>query len=553
MSDLHKSKPFLWTLFLLFCAVWFYTLGARTLVPTDEGRYAEMAREMVVTGDWITPRLNGIKYFEKPPLQVWVTAAAFEVFGLGEWQARLWTGLCGLLGVLLVFHAGRRVFSEKVGFTAALVLGSSFWWAGLGHINSLDMGLSGMMTLALCGVLLGQNPAASAKERKVWMLLCWAGMGLALMSKGLIGLLIPGAVLVLYTLIARDWAIWQRLHMLPGLLVFFAIVTPWHVAVSLRNPEFAHFYFIHEQFQRFTSKIHHREGPLYYFVPLLIAGILPWLTVLVQSVWAGPRSDPAKAFRPITLLTIWAVFIFCFFSISSSKLPGYSLPIFPALALLIALHLQNVGARTWLVAGGFTGFLGVVGLATLSKLPSLTHDPLDLPFYQAALPNAVIGAFILALSGGLVLWWVWKKRSDLGERAVLALAIGGFLAGQFAMQATEPYGHYRSGLPLVPAIQQELTPGAKLYAVGMYDQTLPFYLERTMTLVEHADELEFGLGQEPQLWHPTLDGFIAEWINGKKAVGICAIDTYAELQKRGVPMRVVARDAKRIIIANDIK
>src|SRR5947209_16200313 len=117
MRELHKSKSFVWILFLLFCIIWCYMLGARTLVPTDEGRYAEMAREMVATNDWITPRLNGIKYFEKPPLQIWMTAAAFEVFGLGEWQARLWTGVCGFIGILLTAYAGRRVFGGRVGFT----------------------------------------------------------------------------------------------------------------------------------------------------------------------------------------------------------------------------------------------------------------------------------------------------------------------------------------------------------------------------------------------------------------------------------------------------
>src|SRR5579872_7504044 len=126
MRELHKSKTFVWVLFLLFCIIWCYMLGARTLVPSDEGRYAEMAREMVATGDWITPRLDGLKYFEKPPLQTWMNALTFELFGLGEWQARLWSGLCGLFGIALVTYTGRRVFNPWVGTTAGLVLASSF-------------------------------------------------------------------------------------------------------------------------------------------------------------------------------------------------------------------------------------------------------------------------------------------------------------------------------------------------------------------------------------------------------------------------------------------
>ncbi|MGZ5819700.1 MAG: ArnT family glycosyltransferase, partial [Burkholderiaceae bacterium] len=213
MNDPYKSKSLLWGLFILFCLFWLYALGARVLVPTDEGRYAEMAREMVVTGDWITTRLNGIKYFEKPPLQTWMNALTFEVFGFGEWQARLWTGLNGLLGIVLVAYTGKRVFNYRVGITAGLVLASSFWWAALGHVNTLDMGLSGMMTIALCALLIGQRNDATERERRNWMMACWAGMALAVLSKGLIGLVLPGAVLVLYTFIARDWAIWKRLHL----------------------------------------------------------------------------------------------------------------------------------------------------------------------------------------------------------------------------------------------------------------------------------------------------------------------------------------------------
>jgi 4-amino-4-deoxy-L-arabinose transferase-like glycosyltransferase len=294
MRALHESKSFVWTLLILFILVWLYMLGVRTLVPTDEGRYAEMAREMVATQDWITTRLNGIKYFEKPPLQTWMNAITFELFGLGEWQARLWTGLCGLFGIGLVAYTGRRIYNGRVAFYAALVLGSSFYWAGMGHINSLDMGLSGMMTLALCSLLLAQRYEANAKQQRNWMLLCWAGMALAVLSKGLIGIVLPGAVLVLYTLVARDWGIWKRLHLIKGLIVFFAITTPWFVLVSQRNPEFLEFFFIHEHFQRFTTKIHSRVGPWYYFIPLLLLGILPWLGVFFQSMFNSIRRQPSE-------------------------------------------------------------------------------------------------------------------------------------------------------------------------------------------------------------------------------------------------------------------
>lgn len=559
MRELHNSKPFVWGLLLVFLAIWFYALGARTLVPTDEGRYAEMAREMVATGDWVTPRLNAIKYFEKPPLQNWMNAITFELFGLGEWQARLWTGLCGLLGVFLAGYTGRRLYGPRVGFHAALVLGSSAFWMALAHINTLDMGLAGMMTLALCGLLLGQHNGASARERRNWMLVCWAGMALAVLSKGLIGVVLPGAVLVLYTLFSRDWAIWKRLHPVAGVLLFLAITVPWFVLVSLKNPEFLRFFFIHEHFQRFTSKIHHRAGPWYYFIPILLLGIIPWLGVLAQSLWRGLREGIATAagtaagFQPKKLLLVWSVFIFVFFSISGSKLPSYILPIFPALALLIACYLEQVPARTVQISGALLALAGAAGLATMHLIPGLTDIAFEVPLYQAYVPW-VGAASALGVAGGAAVIWLARRRT---QWALLILAATGFLSAQLLMLGHEPLGRYASGIDLVPAIEAELTPDTPIYAVGRYTQTLPFYLRRTMIMVEHADELEFGLKQEPQLWIPSRDAFVAQWnadhAAGKKAVAILHPDIYTDFKRRGVPMRVIGEDPRRVVVTDDVK
>jgi 4-amino-4-deoxy-L-arabinose transferase-like glycosyltransferase len=552
MTELHKSKKIAWGLLVFFCIIWFYMLGARTLVPTDEGRYAEIAREMAASGDFITPRLNSIKYFEKPPLQYWMNALTFKAFGLGEWQARLWTGLCGLLGIGLVVHAGRRVFGERVGLTAGAVLASSFLWAAMGHVNSLDMSLAAMMTLALCGLLLSQRHDATAREQRNGMLLCWAGMALSVLSKGLIGVVLPGAVLVLYTFASRDWAIWKRLHFAIGLAVFFAITAPWFVLVSIQNPEFPHFFFIHEHFQRFTSKVHNRDGAWYYFVPILIVGILPWLGVLAQSLWHGRRDATTTGFQPKKMLLIWAGFIFFFFSISGSKLPSYILPIGPALALLIACYLQNASHKAVVIAASLLGSIAAVGLFFVSRIPGLAKGAYELPLYQAYAPW-ITGAAILAVAGSLLAVWLARRHKDW---AIIALAATGFLSGQAMMLGHEPLGRYSAGLLHVPAIEAELTPQTPIYSVGRYEQALPFYLRRTMILVANADEMAFGLEQEPQLWVPQREAFIAKWTAdhaaGKKALAILRPDIFSELQKISVPMRVIAQDPRRIIVTNDV-
>lgn len=551
MRDLYKSKPVFWALAILFLVVWFYALGARTLVPSDEGRYAEMAREMVSTGDWITPRLDALKYFEKPPLQTWMNALTFELFGLGEWQARLWSGLCGLFGVALVFQAGRRVFNPWAGTTAAIVLASSLYWSALAHINVLDMGLSGMMCLTLCGMLLAQRDDASANERRYWMWASWAGMALAFLSKGPIGIVLPGAVLVLYTALSRDWKIWTRLHPVSGLILFTLIAAPWFVLVALKNPEHPHFFFIHENFDRFTSKIHHREGAVYYFVPFLILGIVPWLGLFFQSLWAARHEEQASTFRPKLMLLLWAGFIFFFFSISSSKLPHYILPIFPALALLLGAYLQQAGARSWNIAAGLVLLIALGGFAVVPRLGHFGHEEQEIAGYAAAQPWIIAACVILLASSLCVFWLTRKKHAELATLATLALAAGGFFGTQAIMLGTEPYGQYRSGYTMVTAIMAELTPQTTLYTIGTYEQSLPFYLRRTMTNVgETNDELDFGLNQEPQRWVKTLDEFVTRWNNGQRAMAIMRPKDYEELQQRGVKMRLVTQDPRRVVVVN---
>ena len=551
MTELHKSKPFVWGVFLVFCLVWFYALGARTLVPTDEGRYAEMAREMLATGDWITTRLNGIKYFEKPPLQTWMNALTFAAFGLGEWQARLWTGLCGLFGVVFTAFAGRRVFGERIGFNAGVALGASFMWAALSHVNTLDMGLSAMMTLTLGSLLLAQRNDPSANGRRNWMLTCWAGMALAVLSKGLIGIVLPGAVLVLYTLVSRDWAIWKRLHLKAGLLAFLVITAPWFILVSLKNPEFPHFFFIHEHFQRFTSKVHHREGAWYYFFPTLILGAIPWLALLPQSLWNAAR-EQAAGFQPGKLLLIWSVFIFFFFSISGSKLPSYILPIFPALALLIACQFERTSAKVLFVNAALFAAMCGAGLAVVQRLPALNTPSFEQALYQAYLPW-VVAAAALGVAGSLLAIVTIKHR----QLSILTLAFTGFLCSQALMLGHEPLGSYKAGVMHVAAVKAELGPDTPIYAVRIYEQSLPFYLRHKLILVEFADEMEFGVQQEPRLWIPKLDHFLAQWkadtAAGKKAIAIVHPDAYPILQESGLPMRIIAQDPRRIIVTNNVK
>jgi 4-amino-4-deoxy-L-arabinose transferase-like glycosyltransferase len=555
MNDMPSRLPLNRTVLLLLvialAVIWFVPLGWRHLLPSDEGRYAEMAREMFLTGDWITPRYNGYKYFEKPPLQTWLNALTFAWFGIGEWQARLYTALTGFAGVLLIGYTGARVFNAATGVFAAIVLATSPYWNLMGHFNTLDMGLSFWMELTLCALLLAQRPNLPTGQVRLWMWVCWASMAFAALSKGLVGLILPGAVLVLYTLIARDWAVWKRLHLIGGLILFFAIATPWFVLVQQRNPEFLNFFFIVQQFQRYLTPEQNRPGPFYYFVPVILVGFLPWLSVSVQSLRHALRLPrQPNGFSPVIMLLVWTGFIFLFFSASHSKLISYTLPVAPALAMVIGLYLPLVtahqlrrhlaGYALFLIVAAFVAlFMGRFGDA---------RNPTDLYVAYRTWVLAALGtAFVLTLAA---MWLNRHSRAGIvGATAMFGAAW--LLLGTIAGTGHDVFGRLSSGAPLAPAIKAaiaKLPPDTPFYSVGVLDHTLPFYVDHTMIMVEHADELAFGVSVEPQKWVPTVAGWLKRWDAERYALALLPPARYDELLAQHVPMQIVARDSRRVIV-----
>lgn len=545
MPETAISRRALFALFVAFAAIWFSTLEMRKLIKPDEGRYAEIAREMAASGDWVTPRLNGIKYFEKPPLQYWTTAAAFKAFGEHHWTARLWTGFTGFCGVLLAYFAGRRLFGANAGLLAAAVLASSVMYFALAHLNTLDMGLTFFLQLAVCAFLLANQSKTPPRVQRNWMLVAWAAAGFAILSKGLLALVLPGATLIAYSLAARDFSPWRRMHLLPGLALLLAITAPWFVAVSLANPEFPHFFFIHEHFERFLSPGHRRTQPWWYFAPVLLAGALPWATMALHALAGAWRRHAGDEGRAARFLALWSALTFVFFSASSSKLPSYVVPILPAFALLTGAWLARVGART---VQGHLALVLLIALAALAVAPLVSRradaeTPIDM---MQGLENWLIAATLAwAAATVAALWLARRGRVPL---AALALAVGGC-----SLSAGLALGHDRlsrsnSAYHIAAELRPMLAPGVPFYSVRMYDQTLPFYLKRTVTLVEYTDEMGFGLQQEPNRALPTLAQFEARWGTDREAFAVMEGETYELLRQRGLPMTIAARDTRRIIV-----
>lgn len=549
------SQWLLLGLLLVFTLVWFSNLEYRKLANPDEGRYAEIPREMVLSGDWVTPRLNDLKYFEKPPLQYWATAAAFRVFGESHWAARWWPATASFGCVLLMFWAGRRLFGEEIGLAAAAALGGCTGFVVNAHVNTLDAGLAAFLTVALLGFLLAQRHGATPAENRNWMLVVWAAMALGVLSKGLIGVVLPGAVLVIYLLIECDWRLLTRLHFGKGLALSLLIAVPWFVAVSLANDEFARFFFIHEHFARFLTKVHHREGVWWYFIPILLFGAMPWLPFIAVQLRDGWRREGEPGtLQSRRLLLIWAAFIFLFFSVSGSKLPSYILPVFPALALFAAMEMQRMAPATlshfaWGLAatGGVLLLVVLVGGGRIAHMFSKESSPFEI------VRNVVpwIGASIFVFTAGAMVA-AWSFRRHVRSAGIVTLALGSLGAGILALGGYDELSRLSSSYYLVREIKARQGPFDRtlpFYSVQMYDQTLPFYLKRPVTLVQYIDEFALGLDAEPDKGIRRVEDWKKRWVALDQGYAILSSSNYEQIAAEGLPMRVLARDPRRVIVS----
>jgi 4-amino-4-deoxy-L-arabinose transferase-like glycosyltransferase len=538
---------------ILLTLIWWAAWDNRPLARPDEGRYAEIAREMAVSGDYITPRLNGIKYFEKPPLQYWATAIAYTTMGQNERSARFWATFCGFFTLVFTACIARNLGgSRSTPWLAMMICAGSLYPALLGHVNTLDSGVTAFLTGAIAAYLHAQR---SANQSKLWMFIAGISLGLAVLSKGLIGIVLPGIAMVLYSLTAFNFSAWKRAHILTCSLALLIVAAPWFIVCSLRNPEFAQFFFIHEHFERFTSTVHQRVEPAWYFLPILIVGFLPWTLLLPSALLTAWKSSvtPPLSFKPARFLLIYAMGILAFFSASGSKLPTYILPAFPPIAALIAVHLSAHMRKPIALVGLGSTSLGLLlllgGLLLAYPEQSIQHGiPLDLdpdmliPYAHFA-PWLAAGGVALLLAS--ILLYAFKDRAPYFAYSSIGLA--SLMAAMTALHGASALAAFNSASPWVASWQSKVQADARIFSIYTYDQTLNFYLNRTVTLVAFDDELGFGLQQEPERSLPQFKDFLRTWGTQPGDIAIFEIGQLSALQQAGMPMHVLAQNTRHVV------
>ena len=291
-TESHPTSPRTLALslgLLLFTAavLFFGGLGRLPLLEPDEGRNAEVGREMLVSGDWITPHFNGFVYLDKPAVYFWMVAASLRTFGVSEGAARLPSALMGVATLLLVWFLARRMFGDAAGLRAGIVFAACPLALALAREVIFDMTLTFFVTVAMVAFWLAEENNFLAPRLDALM---FAAMGVAVITKGFVGILIPLIAILIYEAARGRWREWLRLRWGWGLLVFLALTLPWFIAVSMRNPDFPRYAFWNESLKRFSSGAAHRGGGILYYFPVFLGGFFPWSIFLLLAGWNRLRT-----------------------------------------------------------------------------------------------------------------------------------------------------------------------------------------------------------------------------------------------------------------------
>jgi 4-amino-4-deoxy-L-arabinose transferase-like glycosyltransferase len=526
--------------------VWLALLGSRPLFRPDEGRYAEIPREMLATGDWLVPHLNGLVYVEKPPLQYWMTAVFYRLFGTEVWSARLATGLAALVGIALIGWAAKRLWGTRAGLAACAVCASSPLYFMLGQLLTLDMTFTLFLTAALVTFCIAQSVRADRVRCRRWMMLCWAAIAAAIMTKGIAALAIPAGVLTVYSLWQRDTEVWRTSHLPLGLALCLALSAPWFIVMSQRVPGFAEFFFVHEHLLRYATTSANRYEPWWFFLPVILAGTAPWLPQMFTAARDPAAVSPARgSFSVERLLWTWAAVVFIFFSASKSKLLPYVLPVVPALALIVAASVSRMSVRVVRLSAMVTLAAAGILVAGVVAFARLAEGEKQSVLLEAITPGIVAMALVLGLGGGLAFW---SARRGNALASLTQVACGWFLAGALLIGwCAAAAGPLYSAEGMARKLEKRDPAPTHIYNVAYYEQTLPFYLGRTVELVDFRGELDFGLRLEPSR-ALSLQDFTARWRADSGACALMPRSQYQALSTTGLPMTTVELDPRLALV-----
>jgi len=522
--------------------MYFLYLGGWAYFDADEGRYGNVAREMMAYNDWVTPTQNHVKFFDKPPLLYWGMAASYKLFGLQEWAGRLIPTLAALAGVLFAWVLGCRMFGQRAGFLAAIILATTLMWPVMARVVVTDMLVSALVFIVLATWWLGHISTDKTKQTR-WFLGFWSTLALAILAKGPVTLVLVGGSLFLYLLTCRQWRALAQMRWHLGVPLLLLIAAPWFTLVAMRNPEFNYYFWYDQHIARFLGKslsgADHIEGKDYY-LKLLPIILFPWTFFILPAIFPAlaffKKPDSPRKRAGMFLLS-GVFFILLFFSSTSSKLITYLLPIIPLIAILLAAHFDRLISIPTEKRRSFWSSAGVLGVALIAcAIAAFKIAPQKVQALGVSAFSVQIVAALILLWGIAILISVFRKR----ESAVLGATAGGFalvfvallpvIAGVAPQFTTEN---------LIEKIRPGLTPQAQIVTFP-YTQSVSFYANQRVYIIGSPSEISYGIEYLPAVERK-------QWILGTEDNGSNAAELSALKIKlnQNVPVYCFLRPSRK--------
>jgi len=498
--DSARQSPadrwFPWLLFGFVLLILFYRLGGPALFEPDEGRNAEKAREILLLHDWITPHENFHAVVDKPIFFYWLIALSYKLFGVSEWAARLPSALAAFGCILLVYFFVRRWWGEWEARWSVLILGTSAGFFIFSRIVIFDMTLTLFETLALWAFYRATHETVPTAGWGTCALL-YLALGAATLTKGLVGLVVPGMIFFFYLLLTNNWPVLGRIRLLPGAVLFLLVVAPWYILAETHNPGYLRYYLWEEHFGRFTTNKFDRFNPWYFYLYIVPIGLLPWTFLLpatVQNYWRRRPDD-----RTVWLI-LWAVLPILFFSLSKAKLPHYILPSIPALAILIGVAMPRaLRDSPNLCRFGFTTGWAIVSSLFIYSIAGVIRPEILPPIARGRFESivmlfwtsAVSSLALVLLAGKRTLWAKINSSCFFLMQGVGLLIFCVVLAEMMVLVAPA-----KSAKDIALKALPLLSPTSQLVSYDTYPESLGFYLrsEQPFWVVTHGNKKRTFLG-----------------------------------------------------------
>ncbi|MGZ8480232.1 MAG: glycosyltransferase family 39 protein [Candidatus Binatia bacterium] len=493
-QNVHSSDPArYWDLGLLLFCVWvlFTNLGGAALFEPDEGRNAEIAREILLLKDWVTPHYDFIPRLDKPIFFFGLVALSYKFFGISEWAARLPSALAALACLCITYRFAGSLFGRRAGLWSALILLSSIEFFALSRAVIMDMTLTFCITFALWSFCLGQRGVESGAGKSQFLLM-YVAMGMATLLKGPIGFLLPAAVIGVYLLLTKRWSLLRHMQVPLGIALLILTAAPWYLTAESRNPGYLRYFLWEENVHRFTTMQFKRSGPWYYFIGVLAGGFFPWTVLLPATITdLGKRALKGEHL----FLSLWVAIPLLFFSLSSSKLPHYILPIYPPLAIILAAVIAKAQTDStvkkkrilWFPLATFCLVSFAITLTVLwpDFLPDRFQAYIHEHFSRRPAFSGIIGLQLIPVLELLITEEGWAKQQFLYPATAIGFALLVLCSNPIWIAVSLD----RSSIQLVERVAPLIRADDQLVLYGGYPSSLPFYLniQRPIWVIAPAD------------------------------------------------------------------